>query len=205
MTASSSTFEPCQTPFRKCRPSQNQATKTHGAPINEHYPPDASVSRTAASALSIPQGSTDLIPVFDIEVIKSTYLDGDDNQYNKGLSNGLVGTEKDDEFTRDRVYYDFFELKASMDALANRADKIQEAIIGLLSIKVSQSSSMLSWIGFVFSLVITPFTIVCGLFSIDLDEGQFPRRRLSGWDGVSLCCTWRLPHRSIAVFRSEVL
>ncbi|KAK4445681.1 hypothetical protein QBC34DRAFT_441512 [Podospora aff. communis PSN243] len=126
-----------------------------------------------------PEGSADLIPVFDIEVIKSTYIDGDDHQYNKGLSNGLVGTEKDDEFTWDRVYYDFFELKASMDALANRADKIQEGIIGLLSIKISQNSSMLSWIGFVFSLVIIPFTIVCGLFSIDFDDGQgFPKGRL---------------------------
>jgi hypothetical protein len=110
-----------------------------------------------------------------MEVIKPRYLD-DDNGYNKGLSNGLVGSEKDDD-TWDRVYYDFFELKASMDALEKHADKIQEGMIGLLSIRISQSSKLLNGIGFMFSVLIIPWSFVSGVFSTEFDEGGFRKKR----------------------------
>jgi len=116
-------------------------------------------------------GNLDLMPAIDIEVIKSSYITSDDNEYNKGLSNGLVGTEKDDEFSWDRVYYEFFELKASMDALANRADKIQEGMIGLLSIQISQNSSMLSFIGALFTILVIPISVVSCMFSLDSQPG----------------------------------
>ncbi|KAK1749746.1 hypothetical protein QBC47DRAFT_365808 [Echria macrotheca] len=108
-----------------------------------------------------------------METMRSRYQE-DDTGYNKGLTNGLVGSEKDDS-SWDAVYYDFFELKASIDALASRADKIQEGMLGLLSIRISESSSMLNSIGVFFSVIIIPWTVVGGLFSIDFDEYSFNR------------------------------
>jgi hypothetical protein len=43
--------------------------------------------------------------------------------WNRGRSNGLVAEEAEDN-SWERVFYDFFELQASMDALEKRADKI---------------------------------------------------------------------------------
>lgn len=65
-------------------------------------------------------------------------------EWNRGRSNGLVAEEAEDN-TWDRVFYDFFELQASMDALEKRADKIQDGIFALLSVsKQKQHSKLLA-------------------------------------------------------------
>jgi Mg2+ and Co2+ transporter CorA len=62
--------------------------------------------------------------------------------WNRGRSNGLVADAAEDN-TWARVFYDFFELQASMDALEKRANKIQDGILGLLSVKVEDSTAQL--------------------------------------------------------------
>lgn len=95
-------------------------------------------------------------------------------EWNRGRSNGLVGhAESDDSW--QRVYYDFFELSASMDALEKRADKIQDGILALLSVNLGMTSGNLNFIAGIVSTVLLPFTVVGAIFGIDFISGGPPK------------------------------
>jgi len=73
-----------------------------------------------------------------------------------------------------KIFWDFQELRATMETMQIRADKIQEGIIGMISIvnlensnTSSQHSKSLSSGFLVFSVVLLPFTIVPPFFSDD--------------------------------------
>jgi len=55
--------------------------------------------------------------------------------YNKGRSNGLRGADGNYD-TWETLYYDFFKLKASIDTLKRRSDKIQDYILGMLNLQI---------------------------------------------------------------------
>jgi hypothetical protein len=102
-------------------------------------------------------------------------------EWNRGRSNGLVAEEAEDN-SWERVFYDFFELQASMDALEQRADKIQDGIFGLLSVKLlnhqiesQEKSDFLNAIFSFASVAVVPFTIVGGIFSVEFTSGG-PRK-----------------------------
>lgn len=89
---------------------------------------------------------------------------------NKARSNGFI-TSSQDHDTWEKVYYDFFELKASMYALGMRADKIQDGIVGLIQVWSNEQSQTLNQIALLFSLLILPFSIVGAIFGADLTSG----------------------------------
>jgi len=74
----------------------------------------------------------------ELEKVKLKYRD-DDNGYNKGLSDGLSGQDADGD-TWEALYYDFFELKAGVDALEKRADKIAESMLAMMNVKIQSSN-----------------------------------------------------------------
>ncbi|KAK0716297.1 hypothetical protein B0H67DRAFT_260872 [Lasiosphaeris hirsuta] len=74
----------------------------------------------------------------ELEKVKLKYRD-DDNGYNKGLSDGLSGEDADGD-TWEALYYDFFELKAGVDALEKRADKIAESMLAMMNVKIQSSN-----------------------------------------------------------------
>jgi hypothetical protein len=55
-------------------------------------------------------------------------------EYNVGRANGLVSDAADDD-SWERLYSDFYELSASMNALQTRAIEIYDGIIGLINIR----------------------------------------------------------------------
>jgi hypothetical protein len=104
-------------------------------------------------------------------------------EWNKGRSNGFV-TQAAYEDSWSRIYFDFFELRASMDALESRANKIQDGMVGLISVwngeqtaQSNMSASILNNMAFVFSVILLPFSIVGQIFSADLILGDPTAKR----------------------------
>jgi hypothetical protein len=87
--------------------------------------------------------------------------------WNRGRSNGLVAEEANDD-SWESVFWDFFELKASMDALEKRADKIHDGLLGLIQVVGGEKSSTLNVIAALVSIVLLPFTIVGNIYSSNL-------------------------------------
>jgi Mg2+ and Co2+ transporter CorA len=97
--------------------------------------------------------------------------------WNRGRSNGLVSeSAKPDSW--ERIYWDFFELKTQMDALEDRANKIQEGIVGLISVTHSENAGLLSAIAFFFSISILPFSVIGSIYGANINPGG-PSKRLS--------------------------
>jgi hypothetical protein len=82
-------------------------------------------------------------------------------------SNGLVGDPVEED-SWESIFGDFHELKASMDALGQRADKIQDGIVGLIQIAETEQSDILNSIAITFSVLVVPFTIVGAIYSSGL-------------------------------------
>jgi hypothetical protein len=104
-------------------------------------------------------------------------------EFNKGRSNGFV-MEAADEDSWSRIYFDFFELSASMDALESRANKIQDGMVGLISVFNSEetaqsnmNASILNKMAFVFSVILLPFSIVGPIFGAELILGDLTSKR----------------------------
>ena len=130
----------------------------------------------------------DQVDTVELESIKAKYAD-DDNGYNKGRTDGLVSTE-DEEDSWERLYYDFFELKASIDALEKRADKIGEGMLGMLSVQIQQaaqeserSSTLLNWIAGLASVSVIPFTIIKAIYATEFTTGKPSLAPSSFWYG----------------------
>jgi hypothetical protein len=87
--------------------------------------------------------------------------------WNRGRSSGLVSAEmKDDAW--ESIFWDYFELKASMDALEKRADKIQDGLVGQIQVVGGETSGTLNTIAFLFSLILLPFSIVGSIYGANL-------------------------------------
>ena len=82
-------------------------------------------------------------------------------------SNGLVGDPVEED-SWESIFGDFHELKASMDALEQRADKIKDGIVGLIQITDAERSGILNSIAITFSLLVVPFTVVGAIYSSGL-------------------------------------
>lgn len=98
--------------------------------------------------------------------------------WNRGRSNGLVAAESNDDSWQS-IFWDYFELKASMDALEKRADKIQDGLTGLIQVVGGETASTLNVVGFMFSMIILPFTILATIYSSGLQNhegGYMPAR-----------------------------
>ena len=110
---------------------------------------------------------------------------------NKGHSNYFV-TDSNDVDSWEMLYSDFFELKASMDALEKRADKIQDGMLGLMNARLLETqaklletqtklteqadtskkqSEWLNYTAFTASVLLIPFTVVGTIFSINFTKG----------------------------------
>jgi Mg2+ and Co2+ transporter CorA len=92
--------------------------------------------------------------------------------------------EAADEDSWSRIYFNFFELSASMDVLENRADKIQDRIVGLISVyngeetaQSNMNASILNKMAFVFSVILLPFSIVGPIFGAELILDDITSRR----------------------------
>lgn len=97
--------------------------------------------------------------------------------WNRGRSNGFV-TDSAALDSWERLFYDFFELKASMDALEKRADKIQDGMLGLMTNDILQKqeiskkqSDLLNLIALIASVIVVPFSVVGTIFSIEFTNG----------------------------------
>ena len=91
--------------------------------------------------------------------------------FNLGRPNGFIATrsEKDSWWS---IFWDFYELKASMDTLEKRASKIHDAIIGQIGVvgrENSKASNKHAWtlnvVAFVFTFILLPFSIVPPIFN----------------------------------------
>lgn len=91
-------------------------------------------------------------------------------EWNRGRGSGVV-TEATREDSWQRIYWDFFELKSSMDALEKRADKIQDSMVGQIGVSDNENAGKLNSAVVFFSIVILPFSIVGTIFSTDLSPG----------------------------------
>jgi hypothetical protein len=91
--------------------------------------------------------------------------------WNQGRSNGLIARETSDDSWQS-IFWDYFELKASMDGLEKRADKIQDGLTGLIRTVSGEKASVLNQAGFMFSIIILPFTVVASIYSSNLQNQQ---------------------------------
>lgn len=91
-------------------------------------------------------------------------------EWNRGRGNGVV-SEVTREDSWQRIYWDFFELMTSMDALEKRADKIQDSMVGQIGVSDNENASKLNSAVVFFSIVILPFSIVGTIFNTDLSPG----------------------------------
>src|SRR5438034_376325 len=92
------------------------------------------------------------------QALASTLLDNN-MDWNKARSNGLVA-DASDSYSWENLFYDFLELKASMDALEKRADKIHDGMVGLREESSKQRAELLNLIAAIASVVLLPFTVV---------------------------------------------
>jgi Mg2+ and Co2+ transporter CorA len=126
----------------------------------------------------------------DIKSVLQLALFDTNPQWNRGRSNGFVQGEADED-SWQKVYYDYFELRASIEALSKRADKIQEGIIGLIEVWGGQQSKNLTRIALMFSVLIIPFTIAGTVFGANLtrqpadgDDGFLPPKDWKRFTGA---------------------
>jgi hypothetical protein len=89
---------------------------------------------------------------------------------NIGRPNGFITTQREKDSWWN-IYWDFFELRASLEALEKRADKIHDSMISMIAVfnmenneKSNRHARTLNIIvGFV-SIILLPFTIVPAVF-----------------------------------------
>jgi len=124
-----------------------------------------------------------------LELIKLALFETN-SQWNRGRSNGFVSGLADND-SWEKVYYDFFELKASIEALSRRADKIQDGIIGLIQVWSGEQSAQLTLIALAFSFIIIPFSIAGTIFGVGLTRelstengGYLPPKRWQNFAGA---------------------
>ncbi|EXJ70155.1 uncharacterized protein A1O5_06223 [Cladophialophora psammophila CBS 110553] len=89
---------------------------------------------------------------------------------NLGRPNGFL-KENEDPDSWWSIYWDFYELKQSMDALEKRATKIYDSLVGeiqVVSLENSESCSRraqtLNRVAFLFTLILLPFTAVPAVY-----------------------------------------
>jgi hypothetical protein len=91
-------------------------------------------------------------------------------EWNRERGNAVV-TDVTREDSWQSIYWDFFELKTSMDALEKPADKIQESMVGQIGVSDNENAGKLNSAVVFFSIVILPFSIVGTIFNTDLSPG----------------------------------
>jgi len=98
--------------------------------------------------------------------------------FNLGRPNGFFTTndEKDSWWS---IFWDFYELKQSMDTLEKRATKIHDSSIGMIGVVSGEHSNATSKQGrklnsvvTVFSVIALPFSVVPPIFGIVKDNGN---------------------------------
>jgi hypothetical protein len=87
--------------------------------------------------------------------------------WNRGRSNGLVSQETNDD-SWESIFWDFVELKASIDALEKRATQIQDGLCGQIQVVGGEKSSILNYTAFTF----TTFSIVGAIYGANLKHGE---------------------------------
>ena len=104
--------------------------------------------------------------------------------YNVGRANGLV-PDAAHEDSWESVYWDFYELQSSMDALEKRAAKIHDGIIGLISVsrtekadESNRSTRGFNIIAWVFAVIFLPFQIVPPIFETSWSSGYGPPKTI---------------------------
>ena len=91
--------------------------------------------------------------------------------WNRGRSNGLVSQEaKDDSW--GSIFWDFVELKASIDALEKRATQIQDGLCGRIQVVGGEKSSILNSTAFTFTIILLPFSITGAIYGANLNDGK---------------------------------
>jgi Mg2+ and Co2+ transporter CorA len=91
--------------------------------------------------------------------------------WNRGRSNGLVsGEAKDDSW--GSIFWDFVELKASIDALEKRASQIQDSLCGQIQVVGGEKASVLNWIAMGFTAILLPFSIIGTIYGASLKHGE---------------------------------
>ena len=97
--------------------------------------------------------------------------------FNLGRPDVLIAT-KADTYSWWSIFWDFYELKASMDILEKRASKIHDGLIGMIQVVNVESSDAsnkhaknLNFAAFLFSIILLPFTIVPSIFSTLAGKG----------------------------------
>lgn len=118
-----------------------------------------------------------------LDALTLALLEVSNAQWNRGRSNGLVADAADYD-SWERVFFDFFELKASMDALEKRADKIQDGIVGLIQIWSGVQSQNLNIMVIFFTLFVFPFSIVGAIWSANLTKNPSPPTTETGMEIV---------------------
>lgn len=91
--------------------------------------------------------------------------------WNRGRCNGLVAAEANED-SWEKIFWDFFEIKASLAALEKRADKIQDGLVGLIQVTNIEGSDTLNKGAFLFSLILLPFSITGAIYSANLTTKQ---------------------------------
>jgi len=87
------------------------------------------------------------------------------------ICNALVGKDIDDD-SWESLYWDYSELKDSINALETRATKIQDGLIGLIQVHAGELSHRLNRIAFFFSVFLLPFSIVGSIWSAGLHAAR---------------------------------
>jgi hypothetical protein len=90
-----------------------------------------------------------------------------DSKWNRGRANGLV-TQPASEDSWERIYWDYYELRAQMNALGERADKIQDGLVGLISVSETEAAGKLNHIAMAFSAILLPFSVVGTVYGANL-------------------------------------
>ncbi|KIW35071.1 uncharacterized protein PV07_01792 [Cladophialophora immunda] len=106
---------------------------------------------------------------------------------NLGRPNGFVAKNEDQDSWWS-IYWDFYELKQSMDALEKRATKIYDSLVGEIQVvnlenseSCSRRAQTLNRVAFLFTLCLLPFTAVPAVYQttrgVDppADGGSFAR------------------------------
>jgi hypothetical protein len=98
--------------------------------------------------------------------------------FSLGRPNGFLATSDGGDSWRS-IFWDFFELKKSMDALEKRATKIHDSTIGMIEVVSGENSNItgkqgrkLSNVATLFSIIALPFSVVPPIFGIVKDNGK---------------------------------
>jgi len=91
--------------------------------------------------------------------------------WNHGRNNGLISEETSDD-SWGSIFWDFVELKASIDALEKRASQIQDSLCGQIQVVGGEKAGILNWIAFIFTVILLPFSIVGTIYGAGLKHGE---------------------------------